>query len=222
MANDITDRRASIRPKPSDEAWDDLICPEKDPKTGNANTSHPLWPLRKEKRGLIFPYTPQVSFNPMSNYNSQNFSHSNYAFNSWENSDVGDITVMAEFTANTDEEARYMLAVIHFLKGSMKGGFGRNDKQRGVPPGVYNFNYLGALQFPNVPVVITSTTLDYAKDVDYVSVDLSDKIQTWVPTHMNIIVMLRPQYNIKTLSDNFSLEKFRKGDFLQGHNGGFL
>ena len=229
--SNVTDRRATIRAKGGagkTGGWDDLFCPE-DP-------THVLYPLRQSFQGLVFPYTPDVMFNPQAMWDQQNFSHSNYGFNSWQYSDVGDITVTGDFTAYTSEEARYMVAVTHFLKGSMKGGFGRQDTQRGVPPGVYEFNYLGDYQFKRVPVVFTSAQFTYPKDVDYVPVDLpnpsgdttrSGNTQTWVPMHMTVMIVLKPTYNVKSVRDKFSLEKFRRGDLLTGSNqdntgGGFL
>jgi hypothetical protein len=211
---DQTDRRASIRPKPG--GWDDLLGPD------NPEENPVLYPLRQKSQGLVFPYTPDVQIIPNAAYDPQNFAHSNYAFNSWQYSDPGDITITGDFTANTHEEAQYMLAVTHFLRGSMKGGFGIKDEQRGVPPGVYNFNYLGAYQFRNVPVVFTTAAFSYPKDVDYVPVNFGEN-QTWVPIHMSITVTLKPQFNVKTLRDNFTLSGFRKGDFLKNKNsGGFI
>lgn len=218
-----TDRRASIRPKGDKNSdlkkgWDDLLGSE------DKSENPILWPLRQNYTGLIFPYTPEVQVIPSANYDPQSFAHSNYVFNSWQNSDPGDITITGDFTANTHEEALYMLAVTHFLRGSMKGGFGNKDPQRGIPPGVYNFNYLGAYQFRNVPVVFTSASFQYPKDVDYVPVIVQDGgPQTWVPIHMTLTVTLKPQYNIKTLRDDFTISKFRKGDFLKGKtSGGFI
>jgi len=225
------DRRCSIRAKAgggNEGGWDNLFCTvaeATDPKK-----PHILGPLRLDKRGVIFPYTPTVSFSTTANWSGQSFSHSNYTFNSWENSEISEITVIGDFTATTEEEAKYVLAVSHFLKGSTKGGFGRIDPEKGVPPGVYNFNYLGDYQFKNIPVVVTSAIFNYEPGVDYVPVALASGGggSSWVPVKQSITVTLKPQYNIEKLRNKFSLKKFRDGSFLTGSEdkpgtgGGFL
>lgn len=218
----VTDRRARITPKfatqsgrGSDADWEALF--------GEPVDSNILFPLVKNKLGLIFPYTPVVTQSGASaSWTPQTFSHSNYPVNVWNNSDPGIITVSGLFTANSQQEARYMLAAIQFFKGAMKGGFGENDKLRGVPPPVYHFNYLGNIQFKNVPVIITDVVLDYVNDVDYVPVLINGEIEDYVPAEMNLVVTLRPQYNVADIRQRFDLKKFRTGGYLNDTGDGFL
>jgi hypothetical protein len=217
MATQINDRRARITAKggKGSSGWDDFF--------GEDNVNNIMYPLRNGERGLIFPYTPMVQTNSNSNYDSQNFSHSNYSFKSWQNSDPGEIFVTGLFTAGTVQEARYMLAAIHFLKSAQKGGFGLKDKQRGVPPPVFHFNYLGKYQFNNVPVVISNVILNYDNNVDYVPVKINNVVEDHVPASMDITVTLLPKYNTKYVRDTFDISKFRSGELLKSNTkDGFL
>lgn len=219
----ITDRRARITPKLSasennkkKDIWN-LLFGEDDPK-------NVLYPLRHLERGLIFPYTPTVTTSSMANYSTQNFSHSNYGYKSWQNSDITDIQLTGLFTAGTTQEATYMLAAIHFLKSAMKGGFGIKDNARGVPPPVFHFNYLGEYQFKNVPVVITNVMINYENSVDYVPVLVNGEVKDHVPTVMDISITMSPKYNTKYVRDEFSIEAFRSGKLLTdaGNKDGFI
>jgi len=209
----IEDRRARITPK-SSSSIEQLLGPDSEDNV--------LQPLVRAG-GLIFPYTPSVTVQYVSNYNPMSFSETNYSYKSWTNSDVSDITVVGLFTASNIQEARYMLAAIHFLKGATKGGFGLNDKLRGVSPAVYHFNYLGEYQFKNVPVVISNVTLDYSKDDDYVPVMVAgNDTKDYVPASMEVTAILSPQYNTQVVRDKFDIKKFREGGYLDDTGDGFL
>jgi len=209
-ALEASDGRASLKPKPEwksgDPTWERLLA------------GPIMAPLLYSGRGLIFQYAPQLTLAPTANWTPQSFTHSNYEANAWESSSVPEIMLTAEFTAESDKEAKYMLAVIHFLKSVTKGGFGQFDPDRGVPPAVYRFNYLGDYQFKNVPVIITSSVLTYDNTIDYIPISVEGK-PTYVPTMMTININLRPQYNPSKLRDKFKLSDFREGKYLGGNEG---
>ena len=205
------DTRCSIRPKGSKgpgSSWEKLL--------GKLGENDILAPLRNI--GLVFQYAPHLTFTTLANWSPQSFGHTNYSYNAWENSDVSEIMLASEFTAESEDEAKYMLAVIHFLKSATKGGFGQNDGGRGVPPAVYNFNYLGNHQFKDVPVVITNVTLVYDNSIDYIPIVVAGK-ETLVPAHIGITIMIKPQYNPKTMIEEFTVSNFRKGTYLKTGGG---
>ena len=176
-------------------------------------TNDILGPLIKDK-GVVFPYTPMINAAYSTNYSMQ------------------EITCSADFTASTTEEARYMVAALHFFKSAMKIGFGENDPNRGVPPPVLNFSGYGPGFFKNIPVVISN--LNYALDTnsDYVFARLeretgpSGKIvqggigsnketdETFVPIKTTFILALAPAYNTYQTRTEFTLEDFVKGKLL--------
>ena len=82
-------------------------------------------------RGIVFPYTPQVMFGGNANYGNFHFTHSNFPYYQYQNSQPSEIQVTGIFTAQTNEEARYLLAVLKFLRGSTMIEFGTQAAQKG-------------------------------------------------------------------------------------------
>lgn len=127
-----------------------------------------LAPLRNTD-GIIFPYTPSISVTYAANYQTNNPVHSNYKIFQYENSYVDSISINCEFTAQDTEEAKYLLAVIHFLRSATKMFYGQdqNPKPGTPPPLVYLFG-MGEFQFNAHPLVINNFTMALPNDVDYI------------------------------------------------------
>jgi hypothetical protein len=127
-----------------------------------------LEPLRRTD-GIIFPYTPTISVTYGANYQSNNPVHSNYKIFQYENSYVDSFTITCDFTAQDSEEAKYLLAVIHFLRSATKMFYGQdqNPKPGTPPPLVYIFG-MGEFQFNAHPLVINNFTYSLPPDVDYI------------------------------------------------------
>lgn len=205
------------------------------------NILHPLW----ETKGMLWPYTPDVTSGASAAYNSYHFTHSNYPFWNFQNSAPLPLQVAGTFTAQTNEEGRYLLAVLRFLRGVTMMEFGIPAALRGVagtPPPVLRFNYLGAHMFSNVPVVVTDFSFTLQRDIDYVEVQLPEGTsrsglagfindalfgqsvlvegnRTWVPTRLELIVSMQVQQNTRNVRENFDLNAFKRGDLV---NKGFL
>lgn len=161
--------------------------------------------------GLFFTYRPTVVFGSTVNYTSTQFTHTNYPYRSYSNTDVSEITINADFAAQTESEARYLLAVMHFLKSSTKSYFGESNDLAGTPPPTMLFNYLGEHNFKDVPVLISSYMYTLDNDIDYIYIsDLS----THVPTFISIAIGLQVNYNPSTVRKEFDLDKFREGKLL--------
>ena len=84
-----------------------------------ANPNYLLRPL-VEAGGVIFPYTPQLIFQHNADYSKVSPTHSNYPLNFYSASNVSDISMFGEFTSETGTDARYVLAVITFLRAVTK------------------------------------------------------------------------------------------------------
>lgn len=202
-----------------------------------------LQPLRKTS-GIIFPYTPTLMFGGMANYGQFHFTHSNYPYNQYQNSAPQEIQLTTEFTAQTNEEARYLLATLTFLRASTMMEFGVEAAKRGVagtPPPVLRFNYMGGHMFNNIPVVVTNFSYVLQDDVDYVKVKLPGSLDatvsvdlyapegediftiddhpTYMPTWMSMTTTLAVQQNPHNVKNNYDLEKFKRGDLI---NKGFI
>lgn len=217
------DQRARLQPKQGRQESLSILGPK--------DKSNILFPLY-QTGGVLFPYTPAISTGSVAEYDSTPFVHSNYTYNSYTRSYPKPISITAEFTAQSNDEALYLLAVIHFFRSVTKSYFGVNPYNKaGTPPPVLLFNYLGEYQFNNVPVVVKNFDYTYAANIDYVAVDtVHNQIYsanmgvslpasnsggfTWVPTHMSVSIELETQYIPIKLRNQFNLDEFRRGNLV--------
>jgi len=127
-----------------------------------------LAPL-KETKGVIFPYTPSINMSYAANYDPIDITHNNYKIFQYKNSNVGDISITAEFTAQDTAEANYLLAVIHFFRSATKMFYGQDtNPPNGTPPPMLYLSGYGQFQFDKHPVVISSFSYQLPQDVDYI------------------------------------------------------
>jgi len=117
--------------------------------------------------GVIFPYTPQIDTVYYANYNNEDLTHSNYRGYFYQNSYPGEILMQATFTAQTSEEADYLLAVIHFFRSATKMFYGQ-DEQRGTPPPLLYLDGLGDYQYNLHPCALSQFNYNLPSDVDYI------------------------------------------------------
>jgi hypothetical protein len=221
------DHRARLQPKNIRNARD-ILGEEKD-----SNILYPLY----STQGVIFPYTPTIVTGYAAEYAASEFVHTNYNYNSYVRSYPKDITITAEFTAQTNDEALYLLAVMHFFRSVTKSYFGVTPYNKaGTPPPVLLFSYMGEHQFNRVPVVVKSFDYTLPSDVDYVSVNTTDvslyttgfgvKLPrsnssgyTQVPVLLTVTVVLDTQYSPIQTRNEFNLDLFRSGHLM---DRGFL
>jgi hypothetical protein len=183
-----------------------------------------------DTNGLVFPTNPTVLVSQEANYNSLHPVHTNYPFWAYQNSQVGQITITANFPVQNSLEARYWIACIHYLRTVTKMNYGRGPGA-GEPPPVVKFSGYGDYVFKNVPVVVTSFQFDMPQDVDYISTgftplggtavpDRGDVMDAsaWVPTTSLLTVSVVPQYSRRDVS-TFDMKKFIKGDYGKGDTG---
>jgi hypothetical protein len=122
--------------------------------------------------GLIFPYTPTISITSTATYNEIPVTHQNYQFQAYQNSRVSDIQITGEFNVEDGVQAKYWIAVVHFLRSVTKMFTGDTAFQ-GNPPPILNFSAYGDHVFRNVPVVVKSFSMTLPKDVQYISTNVS-------------------------------------------------
>lgn len=127
-----------------------------------------LAPLARTK-GILFPYTPSISVSYLANYDLASIQHSNYKIPQYQNSSVEQLTISCDFTAQSVNEANYVLAVIHFLRSVTKMFYGKDQNPiRGTPPPLCYLTGLGQYQFNAHPLLINSFTYNLPTDVDYI------------------------------------------------------
>lgn len=203
------DWRARLRPKDGG----------KDTFYGSAPDS--LMALIKQSNGLIWQYTPTMTFTSAAKYHQAQMQGMNYAINTYNMSEVSEITLNCDFTANDIYEAQYMLAAFNFLKIATKSYFGDAASAQGrygTPPPVMLFEYLGEQMFNKVPVVVSSYNITFSDAVDYVPVVWKDTT-TFVPTQAQVMITMLPTYNPNKIRKRFDLDQIKNG---QAYKHGFL
>lgn len=133
-----------------------------------AFSSSPVLKPLKDAGGLIFPYTPSISIESSAKYTPVSPVHTNFAFQTYENSKPGAITITAPFFVEDASQALYWIAAVHYLRSVSKMFTGR-DFIAGNPPPLVLLNGYGNYVFKNVPVVITKFTVSLKNDTDYIA-----------------------------------------------------
>lgn len=209
------DWRARIRPKRGGEDYAYGLA------GGNGSILQPL----KDRGGIVFPYTPNLFLQGSVDYNEATQHGSNYPFYTYLNTRPPSLPLQTTFTANTTEEAQYLLALFHFLRSVTKSYYGDSavaNGRYGTPPPVLLFEYLGQFGFNKVPVIIRSYSFSLPDDVDYVPVTVGtgkSATITYMPTQSEVMIDLAPQYTYKKLRKRFDLDAFTSG---KDYNKGFI
>jgi hypothetical protein len=127
-----------------------------------------LGPLQKTD-GVIFPYVPLIQVTYAAHYDPAELTHSNYKIFQYKNSSVDQITISCDFTAQDNDEANYMLAVIHFFRSVTKMFYGQDEIPKpGTPPPLCYLSGMGDFQFDRHPLVVSSFNYNLPNDVDYI------------------------------------------------------
>jgi len=171
----------------------------------------------RRTNGILFPYTPNISFAQQVEYSSYELVHTNYQQNAYGKTRNPNIQVTGLFASQTPEEAAYTVGVMHFLRVVTKMNFGNNDQDAGTPPPVLEFSAYGAYNFYKVPVLVGSFNFVYEDGVDYVEIETNgDTVQ--IPTVMTIAIDLLPQYS-PAKQNEFNMAEFASGE---GYKKGFI
>lgn len=195
------DWRARLRPKKGGEQ-----------KFYAIDDNYLMEPIR-ESGGMVWQYTPTVYLSATAEYDQKLMQGMNYPINTFISGRPPDLPVQADFTANNEYEARYLLAIMTFLRVATKAYFGDAavaNGDYGTPPPVMVFEYLGDHGFNKVPVVVTNYQMGLTDDVDYVPV-VYGKTTTYVPTKTNIMVNLTPTYTPHKIRRRFDLNSIASG-----------
>lgn len=165
-------RRVSLRPKPL----------AKQRVYGNGL----LRPLAATD-GLVWPYTPSITYSHPIQYESVNVVHANQNFHVFSRTDAVSLQVSGEFSVQNQLEGQYALAAIHFLRTMAKMNFGESDPLAGTPPPVLLFNAYGAFVFNDLPVIVKDFNVEFPDSVDYVLVEVAGSAQVQTPGQAAVI-----------------------------------
>lgn len=171
-----------------------------------------------ELKKLIFPFNPTILLGSSANYSAIQPTHTNHPFYAYENSQVDNITITGDFISENERDAKYWIAVIHYLRTMTKMFYGESDPV-GNPPMVVRLNGYGKHVLNNIPVVVTNFTTDMPQDVDYIECKINNEIN-FVPVQSTVTVTLQPQYARRSHS-RFSLNDYINGAHI-GRPEGFV
>lgn len=219
-ATDSASSRLQVARFPSSAK--DLRVKISDPSGRIARAGGPLAPLQQTDHKVVFPYTPDITLTHSASYTSLSPTHSNYEYLFYQNSTVSEIGISAVFTARNAYDADYVLAVQHFFRSVTKMFYGQDDIA-GLPPIVCRLEGHGDLMFSYVPVAITNFNITLPSDVDYIS--STNPNNGRVPTMQTMQISARPLYSRSRITNEFSLNKFARGQMLGNTTtgrGGFI
>jgi hypothetical protein len=171
-----------------------------------------LEPLSNTGNRLIFPFTPTILFQHTANYSTITPTHTNYPYYAYQNSQVNEITITGSFVNENDEDAKYFIASLHFLRTMTKMFYGEGESA-GNPPLLSILRGYGLHVLNDIPVVITNFTLDMPQEVDYIKCEVAGETN-YVPTDCTITVSCAPNYSRRAIS-RFNLKEFAEGKFVR-------
>ena len=179
--------------------------------------------------GIIFPYTPTISYEHKATYTAQNPTHSNFSQQFYQNSSVSPISISGKFTVENEADAAHLLMTLHLLKTLTKMKQGE-DTNAGAPPPVCRLSAYGNFMLENVPVVISSFKHELPDNVDYFTTAKRSEKSTInrdfannsVPTLSSITLSCIPVYSRKQMTE-FSVDRWLSGALNQQNEGkGYL
>jgi hypothetical protein len=158
----------------------------------------------KSMGGILFPYTPSISYDNQASYNAQAAMHSNYPVYFYQKSSVGPITISGKFSNQNEDDGAIYLGIVHLLRSLTKMLWG-SDPNAGSPPPVCRLNAYGDSMLANVPVSVASFKIELPDGVDYISVGTAKYKSLFglsmVPTISTISVTLNVMYSRQEIQD---------------------
>ena len=129
-----------------------------------------------EANGVVFPFTPNIAVTHNASYGSLTPTHSNFPSYFYNNSEVGAISISADFTAQTEDQARYVLGMIWFFRSATKMFYGGPNS--GNPPPIVYIDGYGDYYLPHVSCVVTNFTHTMPSNTDYIECTVQPGLTT--------------------------------------------
>jgi hypothetical protein len=178
-----------------------------------------LAPLR-DTSGMLFPYTPQISFSQAVNYMDLQLVHANSDFPAYTRTPSVSVSISGKFTVQNQTEGRYALACLHFLRAVSKCYFGKQDAAKaGLPPPILLLNGYGMYMFNNLRVILKNHSWQFDDSVDSVMVTVGSG-SVRLPALFSITCELTVVQTPQRMREQFSFDKFASGALMQ--QGGWI
>ncbi len=145
--------------------------------------------------GIVFPYTPTLSYELKADYKPQDPTHSNFSINFFQKSSIGQILINGKFTVENAADAQTYFSTVHLLRALTRMRFG-TDPDAGAPPPVCRLDAYGDMMLKNVPVAISSFRVELPDDVDYFTMPaVNGQGTSAAPTRSTISIACVPMYS---------------------------
>ena len=178
--------------------------------------------ILNETNGVIFPYTPTITFTQAVNYMDLQLVHSNTDYAAYTRTPSVSLSVSGKFTVQNSREGEYVLACLHFLRTVSKSFFGQTDPERaGLPPPVLVFSGYGNCMFNKLNVILKSHSYTFDDSVDMVKVNVSSgtaKLPAMFTVQCDLTVVQTPA----RMREQFNFKKFASGELLSSTAGGWI
>lgn len=172
-----------------------------------------------ETDGILFPYTPSISYNQTVSYQSEDLTHTNMDYKTYTRTPPPTLSISADFTAINQRESKYMLAVIHFFKTIAKMYFGEKaGSVAGLPPPVLIFKGYGNFRYNDVKVLVTNISYTEDSKTNMVALSNAGGVAK-VPVHLNLNLTLEVTETPQRMRKEFDLDAFRTGKLLKDSSG---
>lgn len=165
--------------------------------------------------GIIFPYTPSISYGVKSSYSEQTPLHSNFALQFFKSSSISEITINGKFTVENGDDAEVYLSTVLLLKSLMRmrsGGATSGDADSGAPPPVCRLDAYGDMMLKNIPVVISSFRVELPDGVDYFTYKGAFSGSNAVPTISTLAITCLPMYSRDEMQ-KFSVQNYVNNNY---------
>lgn len=165
--------------------------------------------------GIIFPYTPSISYGVKSTYSEQVPLHSNFALQFFKNSSISEITITGKFTVENVDDAEVYLSTVLLIKSLMRmrsGGAAAGDGDSGAPPPVCRLDAYGEMMLKNVPIVINSFRVELPDSVDYFTYKGMLSGNNAVPTVSLLAITCLPMYSRNEMQ-KFSVQNYVNNNY---------
>lgn len=152
----------------------------------------------KSNGGILFPYTPTITYDINAEYSEAKPLHSNFAINFYQRSSIGRISISGKFSVESSEDAQLYLATVQLLTSltRMRSGGVGGDIDSGAPPPVCRLYANGHAMLHNVPVAISSFRVELLDSLDYFTIVKDERYGTTsVPTVSTIAITCIPMYS---------------------------
>lgn len=172
-----------------------------------------------QTQGLMFPYTPTIAVSQDVTYVDMQMTHSNTDYYSFARSPNTNVTITAKFTVQNQQEGKYVMACLHFLRSVSRMNFGQNDSQAGLPPPILTLTGYGSYMFNKMRCFLKQHSYTLEDTVDYVPVKL-DNGTVNLPSMFTVSLSLTSQQTPRAMRQDFTLDKYRSGELLA--SGGWI